>query len=74
MLDHTACDLVPARISEYAKGILRLIDMGNHNDGKTPRCAYQRILAEAQRRADALNNAETVEAGDAMLMAWGGSA
>jgi hypothetical protein len=71
---HTARDMVPARISERTRGILRLIDMGHHNVGTTPRSAYQRTLAEAQRRAIELNNAPTVEAGDELLASWGGSA
>ena len=69
-----ARDIEPARISERTWGILRLIDMCNHSVGTTPRAAYQRTLAEAERRADALNNAPTVEAGDELLASWGGSA
>ena len=48
--------------------------MGKHNVGSTARAAYQRNLAEAERRADMLNNAPTVEAGDELLASWGGSA
>jgi hypothetical protein len=51
-----------------------VIDLGHHNVGSTPRAAYQRALAEAERRAEALNNAPTVEAGDELLASWCGSA
>ena len=71
---HTARDIEPARISERTRGILCLINMGHHSVGKTERSAYQRVLTEAMRRADALNNAPTVEAGDELLASWGGSA
>ena len=69
-----ARDIEPARISERTWGILRLIYIDNHNDGKTPRSAYQRVLADVERRAEVLNNTATVEAGNELLASWGGSA
>jgi hypothetical protein len=47
----------PAMISERARGVLRVIDLGHHSVGKTERCAYQRALARAEAMATALNNA-----------------
>ncbi len=70
----TARNIEPARISVYSRGVMRMIDMGKHNVGKTERGAYQRALLEARRRAVALNDAPTVEAGDELLASWGGSA
>src|SRR5687768_10566492 len=43
--------------------------MGKQHVGTTARRAYAKVLAEAERRADALNNAPTVEAGDELLEA-----
>lgn len=47
----------PAMISERAKGVYRLIDLGNHSVGKTDRCAYKRALARAEAMARELNAA-----------------
>jgi hypothetical protein len=55
----------PSLISERTKGVLRVVHMGACNVGKTPRAQYQRTLAEAERRVAKLNNAKTVEQGDA---------
>jgi hypothetical protein len=71
---YTAHGIRPAMISGRARGVLQISDMGHHSVGKTERCGYNRALAEANRRAFELNNTPTVEAGDALLMSWGGSA
>ena len=65
--------LRPAMISERARGVLRIVDMGKHNVGVTDRCAYARRLAEAERRAYELNNLPTSDASE-LLTTWGGSA
>jgi hypothetical protein len=63
----------PKMISERARGVYRVIDLGHHSVGKTERCAYQRALVRAQAMAADLNNARdqaTVED----LIGAGGSA
>src|SRR4249920_3537810 len=69
---YTARNLRPKMISARARGVVRLMDLGHHNVGKTPRAAYQRTLAEAEKRAYQLNNTAPADAGE--LMSWGGSA
>jgi hypothetical protein len=64
----------PAMISTRARNVLRVRNLGHHNVGKTERCAYRRALADAERLAYQLNNTPTVEAGEDILMSWGGSA
>jgi len=71
---YTAHGLEPAYISTHARGVLRVRHLGHFNDGKTARCAYARAVMRAQQMADDINNSPTVEAGDAILMSWGGSA
>ena len=71
---HIARDLRPARISERTKGILRLINMGKHSVGKTPRAAYQRTLTEAERRAETQQRADRRGGRRTAGMSWGGSA
>ena len=66
--------LRPSMLSERAKGVLRLVHLGHHSVGRTERCASARTIAEANRRAYELNNTPTVEAGDALLLTWGGAA
>lgn len=53
----------PKAIDSRNSKIARIIQMGNHSVGKTERCAYARVLKEAERRASELNNAPTPEAG-----------
>jgi hypothetical protein len=64
---------LPQMIDERSKKIHRVVQMGNHNVGKTAKCAYHRTLAEAERRVQELNNAHPM-ATDDLLMSWGGSA
>jgi hypothetical protein len=64
---------LPQAIDSRSKKIRRIVQMGNHSVGSTPRCAYQRTLAEAERRVQELNNALPM-ATDDLLMSWGGSA
>ena len=71
---YAAHNLVPKMISLHARGVLRIRDLGKHSVGSTARCAFQRACADAERLCFELNNAKTVEAGDAILMSWGGSA
>jgi hypothetical protein len=57
-------DWRPAMISDRARGVYRVIDLGHHSVGKTERCAYQRALARAEQMAHDLNaagDAATVE-------------
>jgi len=72
--EYTARGLWPKMISSRARGVLRVIHMGKHHVGSTERCAFNRIVLRAEKRADELNNTPTVEAGDTLLMSWGGSA
>ena len=67
----TANNLRPAMISDRAKGVLRVRDLGKHSVGKTERCAYARTLKEAEALAYALNNTATTEEAQ---WTWGGSA
>jgi hypothetical protein len=67
---YTANNLEPKMISERARGVLRLIDMGHHNVGTTPRCAYHRTLVTAHARVDRLNNEAPEAVGD-LLSSWG---
>ncbi len=78
--EYTATGKVPKLISERARGVARLstvgrgvIRMGHHHVGRTARSAYHRALAEAERRAHALNNLMP-QAYPAELITWGGSA
>jgi predicted carbohydrate-binding protein with CBM5 and CBM33 domain len=71
---YAAHGLIPAMISENARGVLRIRHLGHHNSGSTDRCAAARVIARAEQMAQDLNNAPTVEAGDSILMSWGGSA
>ena len=50
-----------------------VIHMGHFNVGRTLRDAYSRALAEAQRRADILNNLAP-QAQATEVVTWGGSA
>lgn len=70
--EYTARNWRPKMISSRARGVVRLIDLGHHNVGQTPRAAYQRTLVLAEERAHALNNTAPADAGE--LMSWGGSA
>lgn len=63
----------PAMISARARGVLRLIDMGHHNVGKTKRCAYAQALAAAEARCRELNNARDMATVEQIIGA-GGSA
>lgn len=47
----------PSMISERARGVVRVIHLGHHNVGKTPRCAYQR--AQAQKMVAEFNAKES---------------
>ena len=71
--NYTANNRRPAMISERARGVLQVIDMGKHWVGKTERCAYARACKEAERRALQLNTAAPAAHGD-LLLTWGGSA
>jgi hypothetical protein len=78
--DYTANNKYPKTISKRARGVVCLstmrsaiIHMGHFNVGRTLRCAYSRALAEANRRADILNNLAP-EAQAAEVITWGGSA
>ena len=78
--EYAAKGLVPAMISERAKGVCKLstmrraiIHMGACYVGTTARCEYQRTLRPATETARQLNNA-TPEAQNKLLMSWGGSA
>ncbi len=64
---YTAHGLRPKMISERAKGVLRVIDLGNHNVGKTDRCAWARKMREAQETADRLNNDREIAAGELLI-------
>jgi hypothetical protein len=64
---------LPQTIDVRSKKIRRVVQMGSHSVGSTPRAAYQRTLAEAERRVQQLNN-EGPLATDDLLMSWGGSA
>ena len=54
--------------------MLRVVHFGKCNVGNTERSAYPVAVAEVERRVAELNNTEMVEAGDALLISWGGSA
>jgi hypothetical protein len=41
---------------DRARGVVRLIDYGHQNVGRTERCAYRLTLAQAEARARELNN------------------
>ena len=67
--EYTARDFEPAMISARARGVLRVIDLGNHFVGKTERCAYERALALADARAVELNNTAPIAEGE-LLSGW----
>lgn len=69
----TAHAVMPQRIDIRDKAVKRIIDMGKHSVGRTPRAAYQRTLAEAERRVAELNSAQPMATED-LLVTWGGSA
>lgn len=71
--EYTAKGLLPAMISERARGVLRIIRMGHYHVGETERGAYQKALTEANDRAHRLNNTHP-EAIAGEIMTWGGSA
>jgi hypothetical protein len=72
--EYTARDLKPKMISIYARGVVRLHHLGHHHAGRTVKAsAYERALAEAQRRAFELNNSQPLAEGE-LLASWGGSA
>jgi hypothetical protein len=48
----------PLMISDRARGVKQLRDLGRHNVGKTDRCAYACILREAEAEAVKLNRNE----------------
>lgn len=51
----------PAMISDRARGVSRVIDLGKHSVGKTARCAYQQALVRAEELAAELNNEDCGE-------------
>lgn len=70
---YTAQGLRPKMISDRAKGILRIVwQSGPQNMGTTPKCGFQRALAEAHRYAEELNNIRDVA--DAATLIAPGSA
>ncbi len=71
--EYTAHNWLPYCISDRARGVLKVRHMGHHNVGKTDRCAYDKVVVEAERRCEVLNNATPDEALDD-AMSWGGSA
>lgn len=70
---YTANGYTPRMISTRARGVLRVEEMGHFHVGTTDRCAYERALQEALRRAEELNTAAPL-AQEELLMTWGGSA
>lgn len=66
----TAHERMPLRIDIRDKAVLQIVHMGQHSVGKTPRAAYQRTKAEAERRATELNNAAPAATPD-LLTGWG---
>jgi hypothetical protein len=67
--EYTAKDLRPAMISRRARGVVRLIDYGHHNVGRTERCAYRRTLRDAEARAKELNTVPEIT--PEMLISYG---
>ena len=67
--EYTAKNWRPAMISTRARGVVRLIDYGHQNVGKTERCAYRRALKAAEARAKELNNLPEVSPD--MLISYG---
>jgi len=70
---YTAHGLRPAMISERAKGVLRVLDLGKHSVGLTDRCAFARTMKQAEEIAHIRNNVPC-DADIDLLTAWGGSA
>lgn len=68
--EYTAKNLRPAMISDRARGVLQVRDLGKHSVGRTDRCAYARALASAAAMAEQLNNSMP-EAHGEMLMSFG---
>ena len=78
--EYTAKGLRPKMISDRARGVSKLstmrsavIEMGRHHVGTTYRCAYNRAMTEAAKRAHRLNNLAPVAQAEE-VMTWGGSA
>lgn len=71
---YTASGLRPKFIGTHARGVLRVIRLGHHFDGKSDRCAAVRVYQRAVARALEMNSAPTVAHDDPVLMSWGGSA
>ena len=64
---YTAHGLRPKMISERAVGVLRVVDLGKHNVGKTDRCAYRRKLKEAQEMVDRINSDRVTASGELLI-------
>jgi hypothetical protein len=71
--EYTAQGKRPKMISDRARGVLRIVwQSAPQNMGRTPKCGFQRALAEAQRYAEELNNVRDVA--DAATLIAPGSA
>ena|SRR5215469_6081740 len=53
-----------------SRAVSRYIDMGYYHEGQTMRSKFQQVMAEAQRRADELNNSTPLAEAD-LLMSFG---
>lgn len=58
--EYTARDLTPAMISERARGVLSVRHLGHHFVGRTDRCAYSRVVAEAEAICARANSAPDI--------------
>jgi hypothetical protein len=71
LVEVAAHGVVPSRIDRRDKAILRVVELGDYWVGKTPRCAYQRILREAGRRVEDLNKAMPATLVGDLLVSFG---
>jgi hypothetical protein len=54
--EYAAANRRPKMMSLRARGVLDIYHFGHYHVGKTTRCAYQRVLQEAQTLANMLND------------------